>query len=67
MVTLLDERKLERIQKTATKMVMKFKDLQYEEQLKEMRLPIYTLKDRRGRGDLISLYDIVNGMKKVNK
>ncbi|MPD00641.1 hypothetical protein E2C01_096126 [Portunus trituberculatus] len=41
----VDIRRLERIQKIATKMVPELKDLTYEEQLKEMGLP--TLQDRR--------------------
>ena len=54
-----DIRKLERIQRVATKMVPELRE-QYEDRLREMGLP--TLQDRRERGDLITLYKIVNGV-----
>ena len=57
--------KLERIQRIATKMVPELKDLEYEERLKEIELP--TLQDRRKRGDLITMYKIVNNMEKIDK
>ena len=58
-----DMRKLERIQRVATKMVPELKELTYEDRLKEMGLP--TLQDRRERDDLITLYKIVNGIEKL--
>ena len=42
-----DARKLDRIQRAATKMVLDLKHLQYEERLTEMTLP--AVKDRRER------------------
>ena len=42
-----DIRKLERIQRVATKMVPELRELAYEERLKEMGLP--NLQDRRER------------------
>ncbi|MPC49003.1 hypothetical protein E2C01_042790 [Portunus trituberculatus] len=57
-----DMRNLERIQKIAIKMVLEVKDLTYEELLKEMKLS--TLQNRRERGDLITMYKIVNGIEK---
>ena len=60
-----DLRKLERILSVATKMVSKLRDPMYEERLKEMGLP--TLQDRRERGDLITLYKIINGIEKLEK
>ena len=54
--------KLERIQRIATKMVPELKELTYEDRLKEMGLT--TLQVRRERGDLITLYKVVNGMEK---
>ncbi|MPC98771.1 hypothetical protein E2C01_094152 [Portunus trituberculatus] len=60
-----DIKRLEWIQRTATKMVPELKDLTYEERLKEMGLP--TLQDRRERGDLITLNKIVNGIEKIDK
>ena len=60
-----DITKLERIQRAATKMVSELKDLTYEERLKEMELP--TLQVRRERGDLITMYKVVNGIEKIDK
>ena len=51
--------------KAATKMVPELKDLTYEERLKEMELP--TLQARRERGDLITMYYIVNRIDKIDK
>ena len=59
-----DIRKIERIQRTATKMVPELKDLTYEERLTEMGLQ--TLQDRRERGDLITLYKIISGIEKID-
>ena len=58
-------RKLERIQRIATKMVPEMRDLTYEERLKEMKLP--TLEERRERGDLITIYKLVNGLEKTDR
>ena len=60
-----DIKKLERIQKIATKMVPEISTLPYEERLKEMNLP--TLEDRRERGDLIMLFKMINGMEKLDR
>ena len=60
-----DIRKLERIQKAATKMVPEIRDLTYEERLREMGLP--TLEDRRERGNLIAIYKIVNHMERIDR
>ena len=60
-----DIKRIERLQRTATKLVPELRDLQYEERLKEMGLP--TLQERRERGDLITLYKIVNGIEKMDK
>ncbi len=60
-----DIRKLERIQRAATKMVPELRDCTYEERLKEMGLP--TLENRRERGDLITMYKIVNHMEKIDR
>ena len=58
-------RKLERIQRAATKMVPELRDLSYEERLGELGLP--TLENRRERGDLISVYKMVNGMDRMGE
>ena len=45
-------------------MVPELRELKYEDRLKEMGLS--TLQDRRERGDLITLYKIVNGIEKLD-
>ena len=45
-------------------MIPELRELRYEDRLKEMGLP--TLQDRRKRGDLITLYKIVNGIEKLD-
>ena len=59
-----DIRKIERIQRIATKMVPELKDLTYEERLTDMGL--LTLQDRRERGDLITLYKILSGIERID-
>ena len=59
-----DKRKIERIQRIATKMVPELSDLTYEERLKEMGLP--TLEERRERGDLITIYKVVNQQERMD-
>ena len=46
-------------------MVLKLRELTYEDRFKEMGLP--TLQDRRKRGDLITSYKIVNYIEKLDK
>ena len=60
-----DIRKLERIQRAASKMVPEIKDLTYEERL--MKMGLTTLTDRRERGDLITTYEIVNNREKIDR
>ena len=60
-----DIRKLERIQRTATKMIPELQDLSYEERLEEIGLP--TLQERRERGDLITMFKLVNNMEKIDR
>ena len=57
-------RKLERLQKMATRMVPELKGMAYEERLKAMDLP--TLEQRRERGDLIQVYKLINGIDQVD-
>ena len=57
-------KKLERIQRIATKMVPELAGLTYEERLRVMNLP--TLEQRRERGDLIQVYKLMNGMDEVD-
>ncbi|MPC83150.1 hypothetical protein E2C01_077846 [Portunus trituberculatus] len=60
-----DIRRLEWIQKIATKIVPELNDLAYEEQLKKMEL--LTIQGEKEQGDLIKIYKIVNGIEKVDK
>ena len=60
-----DVRKLERIQRVATKMVPTLRDLSYEERLEKLKLQ--TLEKRRERGDLIAIYRAANEMEKVDR
>ena len=57
--------KIERIQRIATKMVPELTNMTYEDRLREIGLP--TLEQRRERGDLITLFKIVNGMDSVDR
>ena len=57
-------RKLERLQRMATKMVPELAEMTYEERLKEMNL--LTLEQRRERGDLIQVYKLLNGLDEVD-
>ena len=59
-----DIKKLERLQRMATKMVPELAEMQYEERLKAMNLP--TLEQRRERGDLIQVYKLMTGLDKVD-
>ena len=53
-------KKLERLQRMATKMVPEIRELTYEERLRAMDLP--TMEKRRERGDLIQIFKLLNGM-----
>ena len=46
-------------------MVPELKDLNYEERLEEIGLP--TLQERRVRGDLITLFKLVNNMERIDR
>ena len=55
---------LERVQRYATRLVTELSGLGYEERLE--RLDLYTLKQRRLRGDLIETYKILSGKYSFN-
>ena len=50
---------LEKVQRRATTLVPSLYDLPYEQRL--LQLGLYPLKDRRQRGDMIMVYNILNG------
>ena len=49
---------MERVQRLATRMIPGFKELDYEERLGKLGLT--TLEERRTRGDMITMYKLVN-------
>ena len=55
-----DAKKVERVQRRATKMVREIKDLPYQERLKHLNL--YSLLYRRRRGDMITVHQIMHGL-----
>ena len=55
---------LEKIQRRATKIVPSLKDLPYENRLKDLKL--YPLSERRKRGDMITVYKMLNGYMDVD-
>ena len=59
-----DIKKLERIQRRATKLVPEVKLLPYKERLKFF--DIQSLEERRKRGDLIQYYKFYKGLNKIN-
>jgi len=59
-----DINKLEKVQRRATKLVPALADLAYEERLAKLKLT--TLKERRGRGDMIEIFKIIKGHDSVN-
>ena len=58
-------RKLERVQRAATKLVPNLQDKDYQERLHVLKLP--RLEDRRKRGDAIQLYKCVKQIDKIDR
>ena len=56
---------LERVQRRATKMIQKLRNISYEMRLKECGLT--TLETRRLRGDQIEVFKILNGYENVDR
>ena len=61
---LKDIRKLKRIKRIATKMAPGIKNLPFEDRLEEMEPS--TLKGKQEREDLITMYKLVNNIKKID-
>ena len=61
----MDQQKIERVQRRATKLIEDIKDLSYEEPLCNLNMP--SLQHRRLRGDMIDTYKIVTGIYDVDK
>lgn len=60
-----DIKKLERIQRAATKLAPSLINKSYEERLLELNLT--TLEQRRERGDLIAIYRVMMGMEELDR
>jgi len=56
---------LERVQRRATKMIPKLRNISYEMRLKECSLT--TLETRRLRGDHIEVFKILNGYETIDR
>ena len=56
---------LERVQRRATKMIQKLRNISYEMRLKECGLT--TLETRRLRGDQIEVFKILNGYENIDR
>ena len=59
----LDDDRIEKVLRRATKMVTEIRHLLYEERLRELNMP--SLHHRRKRGDLIQVYKIVHGIDNI--
>ena len=51
---------LENVQRRATKLILGFKDMTYENRLRRLKLP--TLAYRRKRGDMIEAFKLTSGL-----
>ena len=61
----MDQQKIQRVQRRATKLIEDIKDLSYEERLCSLNMS--SLQHRRLRGDIIDSYKIVTGIYDVDK
>jgi hypothetical protein len=52
--------KIENVQRRATKQVPTLKNMEYNKRLKKLKMP--TLKYIRMRGDMIEVFEIINGI-----
>ena len=61
----LDQQKIERVQRRATKLIENIKDLPYQDRLRALNMP--SLQHRRLRGDMIETFKIITGVLNVDK
>ena len=61
----MDIKRLERIQRAATKLAPSLKNKPYEERLERLNLP--TLEQRRERGDMIAIFRIMKGIEDLDR
>ena len=61
----LDQQKIERVQRRATKMIGNIKDLPYQDRLRFLNMP--SLQHRRLRGDMIETFKIITGVLDLDK
>ena len=59
-----DIKKVENVQRRATKLIPGFQNKSYENRLKELNL--YSMEYRRQRGDMIQVYKIINQMDRLD-
>ena len=59
-----DIKKIENVQRRATKLIPGFKDKPYNERLEELKL--FSMEYRRKRGDMIQVYKILNNMDRID-
>ena len=60
-----DIRKVEAVQRRATKLIPHLKDKPYEDRLKALELP--SLVYRRVRGDMILMFKVMNGLVRLDR
>ena len=60
-----DIKKIERLQRAATKMAPSLRDLPYKERISRLKLP--TLEKRRERGDFMAVYRASKDLKKIDR
>ena len=60
-----DIKAIEKIQRRATKMVPRLKNMGYEERLRQLKIP--SLAQRRRRGDMIFTYKLITGQMNITK
>lgn len=58
-----DQKKIEGIQRRATKLVVKGRNIPYQTRMQELSLP--SLSFRRKRGDMIAIYKMISGLMKT--